>query len=180
MNFESASKYKKQIKKLYRTAFPANERAPLFMLHGKTKHSNNSFCAITDNNEFVGLVYTISNDKWIYVFFLAVEESMRGKGYGTSILKHIQDENLGKTVALMIEDTSDKAVSNYEERIQRLKFYQNNGFKQLNIKINEAGVDYELLGTNTNVTQQDFLNLMREFLGSKLLHKYLYRKMNIQ
>ena len=79
----------------------------------------------------------------------------------------------------MIEDTSDKSVSNYDERINRLKFYQNNGFEQLDISINEAGVDYELLGTDTNVTKSDFLYLMREYLGSKLLYKYLYKKMNI-
>lgn len=179
MNFESAFKYKKQIKKLYYSAFPLDERVWLPLLYHKTKNSNYEFFAITDNGNFVGLIYTIKTSKLVYIFFLAVQEEFRGKGYGTNVLQNIIQLNPDRTVILMIEDTSDKTASNYDERINRLNFYQNNGFKQLNISINELGVDFELLGTDTNVEQNDFFCLMRDYLGSKLLYKYFYRKMNI-
>lgn len=179
MEFLDAKLYKKEIKKLYRTAFPANERAPLFLLFKRTNNGRDSFYAVCDNNEFVGLVYTISIKKLTYVFFLAVKEEFRGKGYGTKILDKIKNDSFDKTVILMIEDTQKEDCNNLKERLERLKFYEKNGFIKLNIKINEAGVDYELLGTSTNVTQADFLLLMKNYTGS-LLYKYLYRKTKVQ
>ncbi len=176
MKFVNAKNYRKEIRRLYRNAFPANERAPLFMLYHHAKNERNSFFAVEDNGEFIGLVYTIKTDKMAYVFFLAVEENKRGKGYGTKILDMIKNKYSDYAIALMIEDTHIEDVDNYQERINRLDFYKKNGFNELNIKIKEAGVDYELLGTESTVTQGDFLELMKGFLGD-FLFKVIYRKM---
>ena len=151
----------------------------MFLLFKRTNNGRDSFYAVSDNNEFVGLVYTISVKKLTYVFFLAVKEELRGKGYGTKILDKIKKVSSDKTVILMIEDTQKEDCDNLKERLERLKFYEKNGFSKLNIKINEAGVDYELLGTSLNVTQADFLLLMKNYIGS-FLYKYLYRKTKIQ
>lgn len=174
--FEDAKKYKKEVKKLYREAFPVDERAPFFMLLNKTKNQENSFYAITDEKEFLGLIYTIKAKKVIYVFFLAVVKDKRGCGYGTEILSEIKRMNPERAVILMIEDTGIKNAPNYDERINRLNFYKSNGFIQLGIKINEAGVKYELLGTKEDVVIEDFLKLMKKFLGN-ILYKIIYRRM---
>ena len=179
MQFSDARKYKKQIKKLYRSAFPANERAPLFVLFRRTGNGRDSFCAVEDNERFIGLVYTISTAKFVYVFFLAVAEEMRGKGYGTGILARLKEMHSDKAVCLMIEDPEEPDAENTDERINRLKFYQRNGFERLYIKINEAGVNYELLGTDKSVTQAAFLGMMKDWLG-KFLFKIIYRKMNVK
>lgn len=178
MQFSDARKYKKQIKKLYRSAFPANERAPLFMLFKKTKYDRYNFYAIVEDNGFVGLVYTMTTEKMVYVFFFAITEENRGKGYGTKALECIKKMHPDKAVALMIEDTTDTSAPNIEERINRLGFYERNGFERLGIKINEAGVGYELLGTDKTITRDDFLNMMRAYVGS-FLFKILYRKMDL-
>ncbi len=176
MKLVDARKYKKEIKKLYREAFPADERAPLFLLFKRADNGRDKFSAILDDNDdFTGLIYTISTDKLIYVFFLAITEKKRGKGYGTEILKRLSEENSEKTVILMVEDPEIKNAPNIKERIKRLEFYEKNGFSRLGIKINEAGVDYELLGTENNVKQSDFLMLMKDWVGA-FLFKILYRK----
>lgn len=179
MQFSDVRNYKRQIKNLYRSAFPANERAPLFILFKRTDNGRDSFRAVVDDDKFVGLVYTISTAKLVYVFFLAVEEEMRGKGYGSKILEQLKQKYSDKTVCLMIEDPEEKKAENIDERINRLKFYERNGFERLHIKINEAGVNYELLGTDTSVTQADFLNMMKDYLGS-LLFRIIYRKMKVK
>lgn len=176
VEFVDAKNYKKEIKSLYRAAFPANERAPLFILFHRTRNEGNSFCAVVDRGEFVGLVYTIKSDKMVYVFFLAVDERKRGNGYGTKILDMIKNHYADRAVALMIEDTTVTDTDNYEERINRLDFYKKNGFKQLHIKINEACVDYELLGTIGDITLNDFFEIMKGFFG-RILFKFIYRKM---
>ena len=81
-----------------------------------------------------------------------------------------------RTVTLMIEDMRETEADNYEQRIRRLQFYERNGFTQLHIHIIEAGVKYELLGTQTNVTQTEFLQLMKNYLGS-LLYRFIYKEM---
>lgn len=175
MQLVSAKEYKKQIKHLYETAFPKEERAPLFTLYYKTKDERNHFYAIVDNEEFVGLAYTIQDVGMVYVFFLAIVEEKRGQGYGTKTLSLLKEMYPDSVITLMIEDTEDKDADNYTQRIQRLGFYKKNGFKQLHIHINEVGVEYELLGTETGITQADFLSLMRNYVGG-FLYRFIYRR----
>ncbi len=179
MEFEKATNYKKQIKKLYRTAFPKEERAPLFMLYKRAKKEENSFIAVTEKGEFIGLIYILTNQKTAYIFFLAVEKDKRGSGYGTKILQKLKSLYPEKAIILMIEDTTDKSATNMPERLKRLGFYKANGFSQLGIKINEAGVKYELLGTDSSSTHEDFFLLMKDFLG-KFLFRFIYNKSNFQ
>lgn len=179
MKFEDAKKYKKQMKKLYKSAFPLNERAPFPLLMHRCDNGRDNFYAIVDEDNFIGLVYTISREKLVYVFFLAVTEENRSRGYGSEILDKIKEMNPHKAIALVIEDTEDKDADNLEERIRRLGFYERNGFQRLYIKINEAGVIYELLGTDPAITQADFLNLMKDWLGG-FLFKFIYRKMKFE
>ena len=174
-----AKNYKKQIKHLYETAFPKEERAPLFILYGKTKKERNHFYAIVEDEEFIGLLYTIEDVGIVYVFFFAIVEEKRGQGYGSKVLSLVKEMYAERTVTLAIEDTEDKAAENYEQRIQRLKFYERNGFKQLHFRVNEVGVVYELLGTQKGVTQANFLLLMKNYVG-KLLFRFIYRKTKME
>lgn len=176
MKFTDARHYKKQIKDLYKSAFPRNERAPLSFLFHRTNNGRDFFYAVVDNGEFIGLVYIIAGEKFVYVFFLAVSEEKRGNGYGSKIIDEIKALYPNRVIALVIEDTTDKSADNLEQRISRLKFYEANGFKQLNIKVNEAGIVYELLGTEATITQADFLELMKNYFGA-FLFKIIYRKM---
>lgn len=179
MQLVDAKKYKKEIKQLYVTAFPKEERAPILVLYHKTKDKRNHFYAVEEKDEFAGLVYTIQDVGMVYVFFLAIAEGKRGQGYGTKVLSTLKEMYPDNTITLMIEDTADTSADNYAQRVQRLGFYKKNGFLQLNIRINEAGVGYELLGTNENVTQADFLKLMRNYVGG-ILFKWLYKKTKLE
>ncbi len=177
MEFVNARLYKKQVKRLYRSAFPRNERAPFWLLMKRCDTGRDTFYALIDDNEFIGLVYTIKTEKMVYVFFLAIEEDARGKGYGTEVLKKLSEMYPDRAIALMIEDPEEKSAENLKERVERLRFYEKNGFQRLSIKINEAGVGYELLATDATVTQKDFLAMMKDYVGA-LLFKILYRKTN--
>ncbi|MCR5753465.1 MAG: GNAT family N-acetyltransferase [Acetatifactor sp.] len=174
MQFEDAKKYKKEIKELYTSAFPKEERAPLFTLYRKTKTGKNKFYAVTEEKSFVGLVYVVCGEGLVYVFYLAVAEKYRGCGYGSQILQMIKEMYSDCVVMLEIEDTEDTAAANYEERIKRLGFYERNGFQRLHAKTREAGVVYELLGTETSVGLAEFLPLMRKYLGG-FLFRLIFR-----
>lgn len=175
MQLADAKSYKKQIKKLYNDAFPKCEQSPLSFLFRRTKDARNSFYAVLDNEEFVGLTYIIEGKRLVYVFYLAIVEEYRGKGYGSAVLTLIKEMYTDKVITLGIEDTADVNAPNYSERIDRLGFYKRNGFQQLNIRTNEVGVLYELLGTKTGITQADFLALMKDYMGT-FLFRFIYRK----
>ena len=82
MKFVDAKRYKKQVKDLYREAFPKDEQAPLLFLFFKSGNGRDSFYAVVDKEKFVGLVYTVQIEKLVYVFYLAVKAEERGQGYG--------------------------------------------------------------------------------------------------
>lgn len=175
MQLADSKNYKKQIKKLYNTAFPKCEQTPFVFLFRKTKDARNTFYAVLDNDEFVGLTYIIQGERIVYVFYLAIEEKHRGKGYGSVVLTLIKKKYPDKVITLAIEDTAEMDAPNYAERISRLEFYKRNGFQQLGIRTNEVGVVYELLGTKTGITQADFLDLMKNYMGA-FVFRFVYRK----
>lgn len=172
MEFVTAAKYKNQTRHLYCTAFPREERVPLFFLFHRARKPQNSFEAVLEGQEYIGLVYTIVQSNRVYVFYLAVAEEKRGQGYGSRILKAICRRYPKHTVLLAIEDTADTQAPNLKQRFCRLRFYEANGFLKLGIRFCESGVGYELLGTKADVTKTDFLFLMREYLGD-----FLFRRM---
>lgn len=179
MEFVNYKAYRKQVKNLYKSAFPYDERFPMPFLYWKARGKDNNFCAVLDKGEFVGLSYTVESENFLYVYYLAVIEEARNKGLGSKILAKIKEENPNRTITLAVEDTEVKDAPNYEMRLRRLEFYRRNGFERLNMKINEAGVWLELLGTDDTVNYDEFIALMKKFLGRilfRIIYKYLWDK----
>ena len=71
---------------LMRTAFPSNEQIPMWLLRVLAFRKNVNFRAFYDDDQFCGVLYTAEDNKYIFVFYLAVNDRIRSKGYGTKIL----------------------------------------------------------------------------------------------
>ena len=78
----------KNVKKLYKTAFPPKERQPFSLL--KKGMQKADVWIIRCKEEFVGFSYVIVNDRNCYLFFFAIEEALRGFGVGGAVLKELQ------------------------------------------------------------------------------------------
>jgi GNAT superfamily N-acetyltransferase len=162
---------KKEIKTLYRNAFPKEERVPFLFLRYKEKRGKGHFYAAIDNDQFVGLVYTVIKGKYVYIFYLAVSSEYRGCGYGSKILDAIKEKYPTSIFVLLIEDTDQKDAFNYKERIRRLSFYNKNGFRQLHCKVEEQGVLYEILSTSS-MSKEDYYSIVNPFF-SPLVYKLM-------
>ncbi|MBQ9062306.1 MAG: hypothetical protein IJ121_05715 [Eubacterium sp.] len=173
LEFRDARKYKKQIAGLYHRAFPLMEKLPLAFLYRRAKRGIGSFDAIVEDGMFSGLMYTMKLEKLVCLYYFAIEENRRGRGTGGEVIRMLRERYPDCAIVLLIEDTSDPTVSNYTQRIGRVGFYERGGFRQLRIHIKEAGVAYELLGTDSSITKADYLLLMRKFFGG-LLYRILY------
>ena len=154
----------KPIKHLYKSAFPAEERAPFWVLAGKSKEKYVDFLSVRSDEEFFGFVYIVNYRDLSYLFFFAVEEKFRGQGFGSCILEKVRAKYSDRRLFLAIE-TLDKDADNYDMRVRRKNFYLRNGFKDLNCKIREASMYYSALGTAGNIKDEEFKGLMNNYLG---------------
>lgn len=159
----------KKIKRLYNTAFPYDERAPFGMLRHGAKKENVDFFSCRDGDEWVGLLYVVNHLDLSYIFYFAVDETKRGRGYGTAILRAALEYYKDRRFFLAIEEVDEK-YDNYDQRVKRLHFYENAGFIHTGQKINEGNVIFDLMGVNGRVSNKEYRGLMRTFMGLRMLY----------
>lgn len=167
--FDKKSSDYKNVKRLYNSAFPANEKAPFWLLMKKIKKDGVDFWAAYSEKKWVGLAYVLSYKKISYVFYLAIDDNARGKGFGSGVLSALKEKYQGQNLFLAIEEINKKA-SNYAERVKRKQFYEKNGFHDLNCKLREATVVYDLLGVGGKINPKDYADMFDKYFG-KLLRK---------
>ncbi len=154
----------KQIKKLYRLAFPWEERAPFFILMKKAKPSAADFWAMYDDKKWVGLAYVVKGDELAYIFYLAIKPDEQGKGYGGTALEILKDYYKGCKLFLALEPL-DQTADNYEQRIKRHLFYEKCGLSDMPYKIKEASVIYDIMGIGGIVEPEEYGRMMENYLG---------------
>ena len=179
IDFRDNKQCNKYVKNLYKRAFPREERAPYWLLKSLARKDNAKFYGIYDEKKFVGLVYNVYYKDIVFIFYLAIEEILRGQGYGTKILDLIKNEYENYRIILNIEEI-DEDSNNYKQRIKRKEFYIKNGFYDLNYTIKEVGITYEMLcysKANKKVTKEEYMQLMNNYFGS-ILFKYVYKKVS--
>ena len=152
-----------EIHRLYDASFPDDERIPwkrIFAMLGETRR----MYAYYDGEVFVGLSYTFIHRNIAYLGYLAVEEDLRNRGYGSAILKCILKELSEYKVVIDIETVTEEA-DNYEERLKRKNFYLHNGFTSTGVGYFFYHVDYELLSANGKVSAEEYRDLILEHWG---------------
>ena len=156
-----------KIKRLYLNSFPVDEQTSFWFLVWKSKKEFVDLLAFYDKDVLIGFTYMISDKDLTFVFYLAIEESQRSKGYGSSILVKIQDCYPRNRLILNIEAV-DGTTSNNKQRMQRKKFYLNNGYKNSNFMLKDGSNAYEVLTNGGDVTVQEYSKLIKKFAGTIL------------
>lgn len=157
-----------RIERLYISAFPEDERAPFKRLISKSKRRDMSFFVIYDDGQFLGFVYIASRKDLSYIYYLALEEDMRNKGYGTKILSALSRRFSDRRLFLAAEQP-DESKSNNAIRLRRIAFYERCGFHRTGDALLEGSVVYSLLSTCGRVENSEYRSLIRNFAGVLLL-----------
>lgn len=142
-------------------AFPAWERFSIFSLLAMSLHRNVKFHAIYNDDQFCGITYYAENENTVYLIYLAVNERLRGQGYGSKILTMLEDEFPGKQIVIDIEPVTKKA-KNYKQRVSRLKFYERNGFHRTDQKLKDTDGEFEALTTGKKLDKESFLDTLHQ------------------
>ena len=162
LKFVDIDDYRKQVKHLFVTAFPREERPPMWMLTRRCRQGKARFRAVV-----------IGDDRVKTLMFLAIDESARDGGYGSAILKKVRTEYPNQKLFLNIEPLDENAP-NYDQRCRRKAFYERNGLSCLDYQVREAGVTYEMMTYGEYVTRDEYEEVMRVMYGS-LLYKIIKR-----
>lgn len=162
VSVEELKKY--PIEELYVESFPAAERAPYRLMLRTIKKGRAEMLVAIENEEMVGFSYMVCNETLAYIFYLAVREDLRGKGFGSVLLTDMKERYKGKKLFLAREQL-DESADNYEQRKKRVQFYQKNGFVDLPCKIKEASVIFAVMGIGGNVSAKEYHDLIVKWGG---------------
>ena len=84
----------KELEELYTEAFPANERMPFSQMLSLSKDDRYALRALKDDGAFCGFSFIMRHEEMIYLFYLAVRQDQRGKGYGSALLDDLFQQYL--------------------------------------------------------------------------------------
>ena len=152
------------IKQLYMDAFPFDERIPFYIMVSVGNDRGVEFLSIYDDDTWLGFIHTLVGDKLSYIFYFAIDGSLRQSGYGSKIIREYKKMHPKLSLAIEpIEEDSD----NIKQRKKRLAFYEKNGFETLDTRVVEMGVEFELMGARgMEIKENDYKSLVKKFFDS--------------
>ena len=152
-----------QVKALYESAFPANERIPIkHLLDDKIKRE---FWAFFDGDLFCGFSNSITHGSITNIVYFAVVPELRSRGYGSQILQVIREQHPDTRIVVDIEVEEDsKDAEELDRRNRRREFYQRNDFDASPVDYIWQGEHYRLLSAGGTVTDKEFRDFWKEIL----------------
>lgn len=167
----------RRIKKLYRAAFPRNERKPFRLVPRQIKEGNAELFALENDGEFAGfaLIATAREAGIVLLSYFAVEERFRGRGIGSAALKTLMERYSESRFILEIESV-DAPCDNPEAREKRRRFYLSNGMTSAGFTARVFATDMEILTSGKPVTFEEYRGLYTARLGEAALKKVTLNK----
>ena len=160
-----------EIERLYRAAFPREERVPMDTL--LEADGPYDFIACYDEAILCGFYSALTFGDITHILFLAVEEKLRDHGYGSQILAEIGKAYAGNRVILDVEMVDPEADNN-EQREQRIAFYLRNGYHHSGISYGWRGVMYEILILDGTISEEEFWNFWDQLDEVQQNNYYFY------
>lgn len=156
-----------QVWDLYESSFPAAERRKLDD-HIRAFDDPLFFpLSAWEGAQLVGILFYWEWDSYRYLEYLAVNDNLRGQGFGSELLRHLRDSD--HTIILEIDPLSN------ELSVRRLQFYERAGFtltpyRFMHLPYRLEAQSQELLILSypkmiTKAQHNDFL----DFLGEKVI-----------
>lgn len=96
-----------------------------------------------------------------------LDSENRSKGYGGRLLSIIKKQYPYNRVILNIEAV-EEATTNYDQRLKRKTFYMLNGYSKASFNLLEYGQSYEVLVNGSEVSTEEYRDLLKRFTGSVL------------
>lgn len=167
-----------KIKKMMKKLFPEHERMNIGeLILGSLTSMVDYFGYYDEENELCGFSYVIFTDQMAFILFLAVDDSVQSKGYGSEILNTILQKHDGKTVVLHCEP-EDPGAENAQQRSRRINWYKKFGFTVTEYEYEELeGYKYAVMSRPASFSEDEYFKLFKK--SSFGFYKPKTRKKNL-
>lgn len=145
----------KDILEIYRNSFPKAERFPVWLLRVMSHLKGINSIAFRDGDMLCGFSYFLVNEETVFILFLAVNDKIRSKGYGSQIISWIKNNYPDRNIFLDVEKPDENAENNYQ-RLKRIEFYRRNGIFETNTFFTYDNITYEILSTDKNFNEEAY------------------------
>ena len=136
--------------RLYRSAFPREERKPFSVIVRMYRTGKTDVWCICRDKRVLGMVSTVNGGNLVLLDYFAVDRACRGQGLGSEALAMVQQIYAGQGLFAEIESTRELAP-NRALRLRRKEFYIRGGMEPLNVFADVFGVKMELLGSRCRI-----------------------------
>ncbi|MGN1227819.1 MAG: GNAT family N-acetyltransferase [Christensenellales bacterium] len=150
-------KYLDGVDEIYNNSFPECERY-IPMQEMVELNDTEMHCLVDDDNKVHGFMYTILNDKSVFILYLAVKEEDRSKGYGGQMMKWCLHNYKDRNVFLNIDELSEQK-EDFDIRLRRLKFYERNGLFLTDVMSQDEDENFHVLSSKPTVDMQEYIAL---------------------
>ena len=100
------------------------------------------------NEEIIGLVFLIEKENEALIYYFAINDVVRSKGYGSIVLTKLKEKY--QNLIIIMEKVNKESID-YELQEKRLKFYQKNDFKLTDYLLSDYSGEFELLSLNDKI-----------------------------
>lgn len=142
-------------------AFPPSEHMSTDELLRYASATDTDLLGVYDGERPVGFTVVTKNDRVGYIFFLAIDSSLRSMGYGSAVLKGLLERYSELQMTLDFEVVDERA-DNYEQRCRRRRFYLRNGFHETGRFTMLRGELFELVCSENVLDVDGISELLRE------------------
>lgn len=156
----------KQIQALYEEAFPACEKKPFWLIRMKNKEGKADVWYLENDGTFVGLAITMNAKELVLLDYFAIDESLRGQGFGSKGLLALQTYYSGRKFFLEAESVYD-VCENSKQRESRKRFYLKNGMTEMEMIANVFGTNLEVLGYNCKLDFETYRSVYEYAYGKR-------------
>ncbi len=122
-------KDRKYFEQINNEAFPISERMSFDEIFDFSLDTNTDVLGIYDDENPVGFAVLLKNEECGYIYFIAIDNCRRGKGYGSTTMQMMMEHYPELQLVLDFEIIDDNAENN-KQRVRRKNFYLRNGFHE--------------------------------------------------
>lgn len=149
------------IRRVNEEAFPPDELMTVEEMLRLTNQADAELLSFRDASSPVGFTLIVKNDACAYIYYLAVDGSLRSKGWGSQALAGIFKRYAPRQIAVDFE-IADPRAENYRQRLRRRKFYMKNGFHETGRCTALRGNKFEVFCTGGELREEALLNLIHQ------------------
>lgn len=134
----------KDIRRMLQSEIPEEERIPLSALRFGTLRRDYACHFYRDGNKPAGFSYLLLAEGAAFLLYLVVNPLLQSRGYGSAILKELEESWPARQIDLHIEIPKDPE-SREEQAARRMRFYERAGFRSTGWVTQDNGVRYRIL-----------------------------------